>query len=958
MLSNSLPPLALMQNFAPGDLKEVLALLQTGLELPVEQREAWLAALDASKTRLKPTIAALLQKHAEHETDDFLKDLSRFTAGTAPDGAATIASAPAVGGVVGPYRLLSPVGEGGMSSVWLAERTDGVLRRKIALKLPHWWALSKLTERATQEREILASLEHPNIGRLYDAGITDDGRPYLALEYIEGKAIDVYCRERRLDVRARVALISQIARAVAYAHSRLIVHRDLKPSNILVDAQGQVHLLDFGIAKLIEAGSAANKALTQVGARVLTPEYASPEQITGSPITTESDVYSLGVVAYELLAGKRPYTFKSSLTADWDVLSSDVRAPSAVAEERTSARHLRGDLDTILLKALKKEPNERYASAAAFADDLDRYLRGDPVVARPDSAGYRLRKFAVKHRIAVGAAVAVVLALAAGLAVASWQLRVARVEKRRAEEVKEFVASIFRSADPYFTGEQQMKASQLLTLAKERIDREMASQPESSVELLAIVGEAQANLEEYDAARETLQAALDLSARKLPDGNIHTSKARAQLATIHANEREFDLAKRELDAVIPELRDYGRPAVRALVNALQTRGFMAGDEGDGERAIADMSEAVDIAEESLGANDSETILAKRQLAQEYLMAGRPAEAVEEAREAFGLAQENFGSGGRNALLVETEDVYGRALADSGQLTAGIEHLQNSIKRTEALLGPNNGSVASKLSWLARAQLKLGDLAGATDSMARSVAAATNDLDRARAQASLGVTLVAARRIDTAVDILRGAVNDLQRLDTGEGSWLPNATATYGTALVLAGQNAEAQRVLQESLSSGKAAGPALADTQNALGLSALSSNDAAGALGHFQKALETAGPPEAPTRIRAAAVLGAGMAQLELGKLHEAEQTLQEADATYRKIYQLPTPALADVQVARGRVAMLEGRADDAAKLFTAADEFWQRYEAKSRWAREASQWRERQAAQKTTRETRPAGSE
>jgi serine/threonine-protein kinase len=947
-----------MQNFAPGDLKEVLALLQTGLELPVDQREAWLAALDASKTRLKPTIAALLQKHAEHETDDFLKNLTAFGTGAAADGAATIAAPPVVGGVVGPYRLLGPVGEGGMSSVWLAERTDGVLRRKIALKLPHWWALSKLTERATQEREILASLEHPNIGRLYDAGITEDGRPYLALEYIEGKAIDVYCREHRLDVRARVTLISQIARAVAYAHSRLIVHRDLKPSNILVDAQGQVHLLDFGIAKLIEEGSAANKALTQVGARVLTPEYASPEQITGSPITTESDVYSLGVVAYELLAGKRPYTFKSSLSADWDVLSSDVRAPSTVTDERTIVRHLRGDLDTIVLKALKKEPNERYASAAAFADDLDRYLRGDPVVARPDSAGYRLRKFAVKHRIVVGAAVAVVLALAAGLAVASWQLRIARVEKRRAEEVKEFVASIFRSADPYFTGEQQMKASQLLTLAKERIDREMSSQPESSVELLAIVGEAQANLEEYDAARETLQAALDLSARKLPEGNIHTSQARAQLATIHANEREFDLAKRELDAVIPELRDYGRPAVRALVNALQTRGFMAGDEGDGDRAVADMKEAVDIAEESLGGNDSETILAKRQLAQEYLMAGRPAEAVEEAREAFGLAQENFGSGGRNALLVETEDVYGRALADSGQLTAGIEHLQNSIKRTEALLGPNNGSVASKLSWLARAQLKLGDLAGATDSMARSVAAATNDLDRARAQASLGVTLVAARRIDTAVDILRGAVDDLKRLDTGEGSWLPNATATYGTALVLAGQTAEARRVLQASLSSGKAAGPALADTQNALGLSALSSNDAAEALEHFQKALATAGPPDPPTRIRAAAVLGAGLAQLELGKLKEAEQTLQEADAAYRKIYQLPTPALADVQVARGRVAMLEGRADDAAKLFTAADEFWQRYAAKSRWAREASQWRERQAAHATSNRPRPAGNE
>jgi serine/threonine protein kinase len=937
-----------MQNFAPGDLKEVLALLQTGLELPVEQREAWLAALDASKTRLKPTLAALLQKHAEHETDDFLKHLTRFTADTTADGAATVAPQPVVGGIVGPYRLLGPVGEGGMSSVWLAERTDGVLRRKIALKLPHWWALSKLTERATQEREILASLEHPNIGRLYDAGITGDGRPYLALEYIEGKAIDVYCREHELDVRARVALIAQIARAVAYAHSRLIVHRDLKPSNILVDSQGQVHLLDFGIAKLIEEGSAANKVLTQVGVRVLTPEYASPEQITGSAITTESDVYSLGVVAYELLAGERPYSFKSPLTADWDVLTSEVRAPSTVARERTTARNLRGDLDTIILKTLKKEPGERYATAAAFADDLDRYLRGDPVLARPDSAGYRLRKFAVKHRIAVSAAAAVVLALAAGLAVASWQLRIARAEKKRAEDVKEFVASIFRSADPYFTGAQQMKASELLTLAKERIDREMASQPQSSVELLAIVGEAQANLEEYDAARATLQAALDLAARKLPDGNIHTAQARAQLAMLHANEREFELAKRELDAVIQELRDYGRPAVRTLVNALQTRGFVAGDEGDGERAIADMREAVEIAEESLGANDSETILAKRQLAQEYLMAGRLPEAVEASREAFSRAQENFGAGGRNALLAETEDVYGRALADSGQLAAGIEHLQKSIERTEALLGPNNGSIASKLSWLARAQLKLGDLPGAITSMTRSVAAATNDLDRARAQAGLGVALVAARRIDTAVDVLRTAVDDLQRLDTGEGSWVPNATATYGIALAFAGQTAEAQRVLQASLKSGKVAGPVLADTHNGLGISALNSRNAAAALDHFQKALETAGPPDPPSRIRAAAVLGAGMAQLELGKLEEAEQSLQEADAAYRKIHQLPTPALADVQVARGRVAMLEGRTEDASQLFTEADEFWRRYASKSRWAREASHWRERQATTRT----------
>jgi tetratricopeptide (TPR) repeat protein len=459
------------------------------------------------------------------------------------------------------------------------------------------------------------------------------------------------------------------------------------------------------------------------------------------------------------------------------------------------------------------------------------------------------------------------------------------------------------------------------------------------------VGEAQANLEEYDDARATLQAALDVAARKLPKGNIHTSQARAQLATIHANEREYDLAKRELDAVIPELRDYGRPAVRALVNALQTRGFVAGDEGDAERAIADMREAVAIAEESLGENDSETILATRQLAQEYLMAGKLPEAVSTAQEAFSRAQENIGPGGRNALLVETEAVYGRALADSGQLAAGIEHLQNSIARTEQLLGKNNGSISSKLSWLARAQLKLGDLPGAISSMTRSVAAATNDLDRARAQASLGVTLVAARRIDNALTVLRPAVDDLKRLDTGEGSWLPNATATYGTALALAGQTGEAQRVLQESLSTGKVAGPALADTHNALGLCALNAGNAAEALGHFQTALENAGPADPPSRIRAAAVLGAGVAQVELGKLKEAEQTLSDADAAYRKIYQLPTPALADVQVARGRVAMLEGRSQDASKFFDEADQFWRRYEPKSRWARETTQWRDRHGA-------------
>ena len=283
---------------------------------------------------------------------------------------------------------------------------------------------------------------------------------------------------------------------------------------------------------LLPAISQFVKALTQLGTMLLTPAYASPDQLLGQPVTTESDVYSLGLIAYEVFTGYRPYTFKSEANTGWEIMSVEIHRPSAVAHVSGDARELRGDLDTIIMKALKKEASERYSSAAAFADDLERYLRNDPVLAQPDSAGYRLRKFAVRHRLVVGAAAAVVVALASGLTVATWQLQIAREEKRHAEEVKDFVASIFRSADPFFTGSHQMSAAQLLTLAKDRIDREMASQPHDAAELLLIVGEAQANLEQLDEAKATLERALANAKGVLPDDSLQVAAGRAQLASI------------------------------------------------------------------------------------------------------------------------------------------------------------------------------------------------------------------------------------------------------------------------------------------------------------------------------------------------------------------------------------------------------------------------------------------
>jgi hypothetical protein len=926
-------------HLAHNDVKELLALLQTALELPVEQRERWLATLGPARSHLRPTVAALLEKEAKHETQEFLSALSEHTQGESREASKN--SSPYPGAVVGPYRLIEPVGEGGMSSVWLAERDDATLKRRVALKLPHWWALSKLTERSAQERDILASLEHPNIARLYDAGTTPDGRPYLALEYIEGKPIDGYCKEHEMSLRERVEMLAQIARAVAYAHSRLIVHRDLKPSNIMIDASGQAHLLDFGIAKLIADGGIANQALTQMGTVLLTPAYASPEQILGMSVTTESDVYSLGLVAYEVLTGYRPYTFKSIATTGQEILAVEIHRPSDIAERE--ARALAGDLDTIILKTLKKDASERYGTAAAFADDLERWLRGDPVLAQPDSVGYRLRKFAGRHRLVVGAAAVVVLALATGLIVATWQLRVAQQERRHAEEVKEFVASIFRSADPYFTGNTKMSAIDLLTFAKDRIDREMASQPQNAAELLLIVGEAQSNLGEREAARATLEKALANAANTLPADSLEVAAGYVQLAGIDAQESNYDRAEQNIARALPVLRKHAteREGAKALSTALLWRGYIAGDRREKDQALANMAESYAILRAALGDDDSETILSQRQLAQEYLLFGDVEQGLANARAAYDNAIRHFGTGGRDYLLVETEDMYGRALVDSGELEKGIEHLRKVIAATERMLGGESSSTVAKLTWLARAQLKLGDVKGAVATLEQSEQTSKNDpLDQARIRTSLGAAYTAARRNEDAARVLEPALKTLRELDTTGATWIGNCLSSYGSALAFLGRNEDAERILKEA-TGGASVGPALADAWNAHGFVALNRKDFESARTYFAKArdLSSAGPP---SRVVVAAFYGLGLTDLATNQLDAAAENLSKAEATQRATIRQPAPMLIDILSAHGQVALAQGKREDAAQLFATVNEFWRQFAPESSYAREASAWRER----------------
>jgi serine/threonine-protein kinase len=474
------------------DLRVLDRLLDEALALPPHERGPWLERLSPQHARLVPTLRDLLAADVTEIIDRPLASRG---------GGETTHQALSAGATVGPYRLLRELGVGGMGVVWLAERIDRLIDRPVALKLPlfpmHHRALG---ERFARERVILARLAHPNIARLYDAGISADGQPYLALEYVEGEPLTEWCDARRSTLRERIALVVQVLRAVQYAHANLVIHRDLKPSNILVTAAGEVRLLDFGIAKLVSDDTAGATELTRLAGRALTPSYAAPELIAGQPIGIASDVYSIGVILYELLSGARPYRprDRSAAALEAAVLDDEPVRPSlaagdpaaekrGIAGAKKLAASLAGDLDTIIIKALKKNPEERYPTAAALAEDLERHLRGDAINARADSALYRATKLVLRHRAGFGAAVLVAFALIAGTWVAIWQAREARHEAARANAVQAFVVDLFRAntvdqPDPQRA--RQTTARELLDRGAARIAQSLGEQPQARLQLL------------------------------------------------------------------------------------------------------------------------------------------------------------------------------------------------------------------------------------------------------------------------------------------------------------------------------------------------------------------------------------------------------------------------------------------------------------------------------------------
>jgi tRNA A-37 threonylcarbamoyl transferase component Bud32 len=551
------------------DWQQLNSLLAQALQLEGAARTNWLQRLEPAHVHLRTVLSELLAEADAGTIDD----------GRAPTAVAQLASEALAamrreraGDRVGPWRLVESLGAGGMGDVWKAERADGVMERTAALKLPRAeWIDRGLVERMARERTILARLQHPNIAVLYDAGLTVEGRPYLALEYVAGVAIDAFARDRHLDVRQRVRLMVPVVRAVAYAHSRLVIHRDIKPGNVLVTEDGQPKLLDFGISKLMQGdtGAADETALTRLAGRALTVAYAAPEQLLGQPVTAATDIYSLGVMLFELVAGLRPYRTTTAHALEQEVVRGDLRRPSDVATDKVNRTALRGDLDAIILAALKLVPEERYDSASALADDLERYLAGEPVRAQPDSRAYRLRKFIVRNWVPVSAASAAGAALLIGSATALWQADLAREQADAAAALNTFVLSLIRQADPHASRETKASDVAMLASIEERINGEFKGRPQQLLTLRVTLGDAYRNRGHAVAAQRVYQHAADQASVSLPPTNLQLLAAK-----VRAADYQLIVSKesaRQLDAAIELLRAAGPKGAELLVDALLIR---------------------------------------------------------------------------------------------------------------------------------------------------------------------------------------------------------------------------------------------------------------------------------------------------------------------------------------------------------------------------------------------------
>jgi eukaryotic-like serine/threonine-protein kinase len=617
---------------------------------------------------------------------------------------------------LGPWRLVERIGRGGMGEVWRGERVDD-FEQQVAIKLIRPLLDSpQLRERFSRERRILARLDHPNIARLLDGGIAEDGTPWYAMEFVRGMHLLRYAVQSQLDTRARIELLLQVCDAVAHAHSLLVVHRDLKPANILVDAQGRARVLDFGIARLLD--DTADERLTGTGMQVFSTAYAAPEQIRGEPVGTAADVFALGAVLYELLTEEVPHPRRSGarerlLTG---LASETAPLPSRALRERAStgerSRTLRdvvGDLDTIVATALQPEAARRYVGAAQLADDLRRWLDGRPIAAQPDSGSYRLRKFVARHRFAVGSASAVLLALVAGLGLALWQASVARDQARRADteaqranaeaaraereaaqalaltarvrKVKEFFLSGFIQADPIRRErEAPVTVKEAFDALLERARTELADDPVLQADVFDDFGEVRVNQGRFDEAKPLLEQALAVAEREFgPTHPVVAETLQNQgVVAFYEGRQPEAIALIERAVAILEADDGGDPL--ALANVLNSQASLLGSLGHTERAITVTTRALELyrAEDPEHANVIGTVV---NLATLHSNAGRLDESDALLKEAVASTLKRHGE--QSAALVPVYTTLAATAFMRGDPKAEADYTERALSAARA-----------------------------------------------------------------------------------------------------------------------------------------------------------------------------------------------------------------------------------------------------------------------------------
>lgn len=872
---------------------QVCAILDALLDAPIEQRARILAEHCGEDSTLRAEVQSLLD--AEALADARLESPIPFWAESLlEDEYPQLQPGQTAGALVGAWRLIEELGRGGMGTVWLAERTGGDFQQRAALKLLKRGIDSDaILERFAAERRILARLAHHNIAHFIDGGVTDDGLPYFAMELVSGEPITRWCDANRQSVPERLRLFLSVVDAVQHAHRQLVVHRDLKPSNILVTASGEAKLLDFGIAKLLaaEEDRAELATLTRLGFRLLTPEYAAPEQLRGEAVTTATDVYALGVLLYELLSGHRPTTDAASRLPPRPStrVSEDAASHAGMANTERLRRVLRGDLDTIVLRALHPQPERRYGSAEALGADLRRYLDGRPVLARPDSAWYRARKFVARNRIATAAAALIVLSLTAGLLATMWQAREARLraqeaerQTRRAEQVKFFLTRIFEAGSPQEWRGKEPTARDLLDAGATRVDEELSSEPELHAEMLSIIGALYVDQGQLDHAETLLRRALEERRRLHGEDNADYADALAKWSALLYAKGDWpgasQTAAHALAIFRRKLGDHPRTA--QALDALATARLAT---GDAEGAIALRREALAINRRTRGNASAEVASDLRGLGELLLERERYAEAEPVFAEALEINRRLYGDQSvryANVLFTQARlaylqgmteraaDVY-RRTADIYRRAGDAEHLQRALH--------DHGIALCRLGHFEKAENDLRE----SVNLVKQSQAATSQWIGVRLF-GLGGCLIEAGRPIEAEPYLREGLVLLER-DLGvDHNWTVFALRALARSLVEQGRAKEAVPLAERALrafelrfgpSSAKAA-----ESLRVLATARFTAGARAEGLDTASRALRILSGSSRPDRpYLAMASLSLGELDFHAGKASDAESRLRSA---------------------------------------------------------------------------------